>query len=64
MRHCVNETVAVYEHEGSNFADLMREVASESELLSWGEASWFNVHVASDMGEDGPIYRATLYVHS
>lgn len=65
MRHCTGETVTVYEQIGKNFSEVLREVASEAEILDWEDASWFNVTVTSEPGDDGRLeYRATLYVHS
>lgn len=66
MRHCSNESVNVYEHDSKDFADLMREVASEADVLTLGdEYLWYNVHVTTAVGDDGGVvYRATLYVHA
>lgn len=57
MRHCVNETVKVYEATGDNLANLLRDVAETVEK----EDGVYTLHV--DLETDYIEYRATLFVH-
>lgn len=60
MRHCFNEKPEVYEAEGQDLAELLRDVATFIETLPYGSPS-LRVHPYTD--ENGEFtHLATLYV--
>ena len=65
MRHCVNDSPAVYEHESKYLAPLLEHIAdwlyaNDDEI----DGAWTNLHISSTQEDDGsPLFRAALYVH-